>query len=101
GVSALEPLLEFLSIPSVSTDPAHKEDVRKAALWSGTLRSLGRSAAVTQEARGRSLAGVEEIMRLRSELEALQARFEAEVARLKLLLLEEGKTLPEGSSMGA
>ncbi|KAA3421151.1 M20 family dipeptidase, partial [Streptococcus pneumoniae] len=32
-MSALEPLLEFLSIPSVSTDPAHKEDVRKAALW--------------------------------------------------------------------
>ncbi|TFU16770.1 dipeptidase [Thermus tengchongensis] len=32
-MSALEPLLEFLSIPSVSTDPTHKEDVRKAALW--------------------------------------------------------------------
>ncbi|MFN4070536.1 MAG: MerR family transcriptional regulator, partial [Thermus caldifontis] len=45
--------------------------------------------------------GVEEIMRLRSELEALQARFEAEVARLKLLLLEEGRSRPEGSSMGA
>ena len=30
-------------------------------------------------------------MRLRSELEALQARFEAEVARLKLLLLEKEK----------
>ncbi|TBH21324.1 dipeptidase [Thermus thermamylovorans] len=32
-MSALEPLLEFLTIPSVSTDPAHREDVRKAALW--------------------------------------------------------------------
>ena len=30
-------------------------------------------------------------MRLRAELEALQARFEAEVARLKLLLLEKEK----------
>ncbi|GAA6747559.1 hypothetical protein Thermus72351_06460 [Thermus brockianus] len=39
-------------------------------------------------------------MRLRAELEALQARFEAEVARLRLLLLEEGKALEEGS-MGA
>ena len=61
------------------------------------LREIRR---LTQEL-GVNLAGVEEIMRLRSELEALQARFEAEVARLKLLLLEEGKTLPEGSSMGA
>ncbi|TBH21323.1 MerR family transcriptional regulator, partial [Thermus thermamylovorans] len=34
-------------------------------------------------------------------LEALQARFQAEVARLRLLLLEEGRALPEGSSMGA
>jgi MerR family transcriptional regulator/heat shock protein HspR len=48
-----------------------------------------------------NLAGVEEIMRLRAELEALQARFEAEVARLRLLLLEEGKGLFQGSSMGA
>jgi acetylornithine deacetylase/succinyl-diaminopimelate desuccinylase-like protein len=41
-VNALDPLLEFLSIPSVSTDPAHKEDVRKAALWLGErLRALG------------------------------------------------------------
>lgn len=32
-MKALEPLLEFLSIPSVSTDPARKEDLRKAALW--------------------------------------------------------------------
>ncbi|GAA6735150.1 hypothetical protein YIM1640_23000 [Thermus oshimai] len=40
-------------------------------------------------------------MRLRAELEALQARFEAEVARLKLLLLEEGKTPAQEGSMGA
>jgi len=41
-VSALEPLLEFLSIPSVSTDPTHKEDVRKAALWlEAKLQALG------------------------------------------------------------
>ncbi|MGQ9736091.1 MAG: heat shock protein transcriptional repressor HspR, fused homodimer type [Thermaceae bacterium] len=51
------------------------------------LREIRR---LTQEL-GVNLAGVEEIMRLRSELEALQARFEAEVARLKLLLLKKAK----------
>ena len=51
------------------------------------LREIRR---LTQEL-GVNLAGVEEIMRLRAELEALQARFEAEVARLKLLLLEKEK----------
>jgi MerR family transcriptional regulator/heat shock protein HspR len=60
------------------------------------LREIRR---LTQEL-GVNLAGVEEIMRLRSELEALQARFEAEVTRLRLLLLEEGRGLQE-SSMGA
>lgn len=41
-MNALAPLLEFLAIPSVSTDPAHKEDVRRAALWlSERLRALG------------------------------------------------------------
>ncbi|GAB5601606.1 dipeptidase [Thermus sp. FJN-A] len=41
-MSALEPLLEFLAIPSVSTDPARKEDVRKAALWlEERLKALG------------------------------------------------------------
>lgn len=41
-MKALDPLLEFLSIPSVSTDPAHKEDVRQAALWlEERLKSLG------------------------------------------------------------
>ncbi|MFZ8813861.1 MAG: MerR family transcriptional regulator, partial [Thermus aquaticus] len=60
------------------------------------LREIRR---LTQEL-GVNLAGVEEIMRLRAELEALQARFEAEVTRLRLLLLEEGRGLRE-SSMGA
>jgi amidohydrolase len=41
-VNALAPLLEFLSIPSVSTDPARKEDVRRAALWLlERLKALG------------------------------------------------------------
>ncbi len=43
------------------------------------LREIRR---LTQEL-GVNLAGVEEIMRLRAELEALQARFEEEVERLK------------------
>mgnify|MGYP005846853039 FL=1 len=51
------------------------------------LREIRR---LTQEL-GVNLAGVEEIMRLRSELEALQARFEAEIARLRLLLMEKAK----------
>ncbi|MCS6867820.1 MAG: dipeptidase [Thermus sp.] len=41
-MSALEPLLEFLSIPSVSTDPRHQKDVRRAALWlKERLEALG------------------------------------------------------------
>jgi len=41
-VKAPEPLLEFLAIPSVSTDPARKEDVRRAALWlEERLKALG------------------------------------------------------------
>lgn len=37
-----EPLLEFLAIPSVSTDPARKEDVRRAGLWlEERLQALG------------------------------------------------------------
>ncbi len=41
-MNALAPLLEFLSIPSVSTDPARKEDVRRAALWLlERLKALG------------------------------------------------------------
>ncbi|MEN2981551.1 MAG: dipeptidase [Thermus sp.] len=41
-MSALEPLLEFLSIPSVSTDPRHRDDVRRAALWlKERLEALG------------------------------------------------------------
>ncbi|AEB11997.1 heat shock protein transcriptional repressor HspR, fused homodimer type [Marinithermus hydrothermalis] len=48
------------------------------------LREIRR---LTQEL-GVNLAGVEEIMRLREELETLQNRFEAEIARLKLQLLQ-------------
>lgn len=41
-MNALAPLLEFLSIPSVSTDPARKEDVLRAALWlRERLKALG------------------------------------------------------------
>ncbi|MBC9247074.1 dipeptidase [Paracoccus sp. 11-3] len=39
---ALKRLVAFLAIPSISTDPAHKKDVRDAAEWMGTeLESLG------------------------------------------------------------
>ncbi len=57
------------------------------------LREIRR---LTQEL-GVNLAGVEEIMRLRQELEALQERFEAEVERLKRALRDEAakiETLP-------
>jgi len=38
----LSPLLEWLAIPSVSTDPARKADVRRAALWlEERLKALG------------------------------------------------------------
>ncbi|WP_117237306.1 dipeptidase [Thermus sediminis] len=41
-MKALEPLLEWLSIPSVSTDPARREEVRRAALWlEERLKALG------------------------------------------------------------
>ncbi|MEO1908998.1 MAG: dipeptidase [Paracoccus sp. (in: a-proteobacteria)] len=40
--AALNRLLEFLRIPSISTDPAHKGDVRQAAEWlAAQLRDLG------------------------------------------------------------
>ncbi|WP_111558674.1 dipeptidase [Paracoccus sediminilitoris] len=40
--AALNRLLEFLRIPSISTDPAHKGDVRQAAEWLvAQLRDLG------------------------------------------------------------
>lgn len=40
-------LLEFLRIPSISTDPAHRGDVRKAAEWlQRELRELGFEAVV-------------------------------------------------------
>jgi len=41
-MNALAPLLEWLAIPSVSTDPARKADVRRAALWlEERLKALG------------------------------------------------------------
>jgi MerR family transcriptional regulator/heat shock protein HspR len=48
------------------------------------LREIRR---LTQEL-GVNLAGVEEIMRLRQELEQMQERFEAEINRLRLQLLK-------------
>ncbi|GAA5336526.1 MULTISPECIES: dipeptidase [Thermus] len=48
-MKTLAPLLEFLSIPSVSTDPAHKEDVRRAALWlKDRLEALGFRAELSE-----------------------------------------------------
>ncbi|KGQ22945.1 dipeptidase [Thermus filiformis] len=45
----LDALFEFLSIPSVSTDPARKEDVRRAALWlGGRLEALGFQVEVAE-----------------------------------------------------
>ncbi|MBK4216076.1 M20/M25/M40 family metallo-hydrolase [Paracoccus caeni] len=45
--NALDRLLGFLRIPSISTDPAHKGDVRKAAEWlRDELASLGFDVAV-------------------------------------------------------
>ncbi|WP_287408481.1 MerR family transcriptional regulator, partial [Oceanithermus sp.] len=60
------------------------------------LREIRR---LTQEL-GVNLAGVEEIMRLRQELEALQERFEAEIGRLRLeLLAKVGEAQgPEGGA---
>ncbi|WP_457637505.1 MerR family transcriptional regulator, partial [Oceanithermus sp.] len=49
------------------------------------LREIRR---LTQEL-GVNLAGVEEIMRLRQELEAMQMRFESEISRLRLELLKK------------
>ena len=48
-------LFDLLSIPSVSTDPAHAEDCRRAAEWiAADLRESGFSAAV-RETKGRPL----------------------------------------------
>lgn len=44
---ALSELIEFLRIPSVSADPAHNEDMRRAAAWlEAKLSSLGFEAEV-------------------------------------------------------
>lgn len=45
--AALDRLLDFLRIPSISTDPAHREDVRAAAEWlRNELSSLGFQAEI-------------------------------------------------------
>lgn len=45
--SALDRLMDFLRIPSISTDPAHKADVRAAAEWlRDQLQSLGFTADI-------------------------------------------------------
>ena len=45
--AALQRLLEFLRIPSVSTDPAHRGDVRRAAEWlCDQLQQLGFQAQI-------------------------------------------------------
>lgn len=44
---ALARLIEFLRIPSISTDPAHRNDVRQAAEWlQKELETLGFDAAI-------------------------------------------------------
>ncbi|WP_134680139.1 dipeptidase [Paracoccus ravus] len=44
---ALDRLVEFLRIPSISTDPAHKGDVRRAAEWlCAELAGLGFEASI-------------------------------------------------------
>jgi acetylornithine deacetylase/succinyl-diaminopimelate desuccinylase-like protein len=45
-------LAAFLAIPSVSADPAHADDVRRAAEWVGAkVRSLGGEAEVREDGR--------------------------------------------------
>lgn len=45
--AALERLLDFLRIPSISTDPAHRGDVRRAAEWlMAELTALGFDAQI-------------------------------------------------------
>ena len=52
----LEELAELLAIPSVSADPAHADDVRRAAEWVGAkVGSLGGQAEVREH--GRLLVG--------------------------------------------
>ena len=48
----LDELRHFLSIPSVSADPAHARDVVKAAEWvAGKVRALGGDADVREDGR--------------------------------------------------
>jgi acetylornithine deacetylase/succinyl-diaminopimelate desuccinylase-like protein len=48
----LDELSELLAIPSISADPAHAHDVRRAADWmAGKIRRLGGEAEVREEGR--------------------------------------------------
>ena len=48
----LEELSEFLAIPSVSAEPGHAEDVRRAAEWvADKVRRLGGDAEVREDGR--------------------------------------------------
>ena len=48
----LDELSEFLAIPSVSADPAHAADVRRAAEWvAAKVESLGGTAEIHEDGR--------------------------------------------------
>ncbi len=65
-----------------------KRSAGKTRLYSERdIEHLREIRRLTQEL-GVNLAGVEEIMRLRRELEEMQTRFEAEIGRLRLEILK-------------
>jgi acetylornithine deacetylase/succinyl-diaminopimelate desuccinylase-like protein len=56
----VDELTEFLSIPSISTEPEHREDCRKAAEWLGTrLEDLGFEVSIQQVDGGQPLIDAE------------------------------------------
>lgn len=60
--SFLHDLIEFLSIPSVSTSPEHREDVRRAAQWTGDrIRRAGISDVRIMETQGHPVVYAERI----------------------------------------
>ena len=66
-----------------------KRSAGKTRLYSERdIEHLREIRRLTQEL-GVNLAGVEEIMRLRRELEEMQTRFEAEISRLRLEILKK------------
>jgi len=66
-----------------------KRSAGKTRLYSERdIEHLREIRRLTQEL-GVNLAGVEEIMRLRRELEEMQTRFEAEIGRLRLEILKK------------